>query len=63
MNQGFWIRPTLKSCVFRSFFAHSWRSVAPPQSAVKVNEAIAAIAIFQTTIAILYAQEPDIHLC
>ncbi|MEG4503317.1 hypothetical protein QUA81_29135 [Microcoleus sp. F6_B4] len=47
----------------RSSFARS-RSVAPPQSAAAiVNEAIAAIAIFQTTIAIWYAQEPDIHLC
>ncbi|MEG3936489.1 MULTISPECIES: hypothetical protein [unclassified Microcoleus] len=63
MNQGFWIRNTLKSCVLRLFFALSWRSVAPPQSAAIVNEAIAAIAIFPTTIAIWYAQEPDLHLC
>jgi hypothetical protein len=63
MNQGFWIRHTLKGCVLRFFFAHSWRLVAPPQSGESVNEAIAAIAIFPTTIAIWYAQEPDIHLC
>ena len=30
MNQGFWIRHTLKSCFWRFFFAHSWRLVAPP---------------------------------
>ncbi|MEG4532331.1 hypothetical protein [Microcoleus sp. D2_18a_D3] len=57
------MRHTLKSCVFRSSFAYFSGSVAPPQSAAIVNEAIAAIAIFPTTIAIWYAQEPDIHLC